>query len=270
MNSELQFELNSLLVNFSKVDAATGKAFRSFEPPTATEICDDADSEQIQAKIVEMLSGDAATRFYAAVILNKIDQPRSQQILDELKNDNSIISVQTQLGHGVLEVPAYILARGFESEGKVWSSDVRKIENLSRWALAVRHEAQQNSGGAEVSLPTYADALAAQGDGEKRQRLNADIEKLLTQSAAHKFYAAALLENIDEAERQRILHSLKNDNTPVVILFGDISQAVPASEAAGAILENRAVNIQNSKEFKNLDTTADKFFRWLNSSFFKK
>lgn len=266
MIDNLQFELNGLLVNFNRVDETTRRAFRFFEPPSAAEMSSYSNDLAIQSKINEMLVGDAAMRLYAAVLLDRADKSRSAQIISELKNETAIIKVQKQIGHGVIEAPTGILAAGFEREGKIWSSSLRKIESLAGWELAIRHEERGGGESPVRQLPKLWDVFAAQSDAEKMSRLEGEIETLLAKSAAHKLYAAQLLAEIDEAKKRSVLESLKNDETPIIMVFGDIAEGVPASEVAAAILENRAVRLHEG-DFSHLETPIDKFFNWIRKGF---
>lgn len=243
-----QSELDRLDINDYAFDSERRSYYRVFTPPTVREVRESLGRDaEVRAKIDEMLAGnDSARRLYAAILLNEFDKHAARRILEEIRNDSSLVKVQKGVGHGSFECPVKRLAESFLTEGHLFGSYYHKLEALMDWHPALWHEARINRDSfTPESLPTLEEALQAKEDAEKLAQLRQKIAVLdAAGAAAKRFYAAALLEAIgEEAQTKRIWESLLNDHTPVLRVFGDIGIGVPASEIAAALLEDRPIGI---------------------------
>lgn len=212
----------------------------------------------LREKILGFAQSDAISRFYAAVLLWSIDKEKSDEILTELQDDETPLTIQKSIGHGAVEMPLYLLVRDFRSQESFPSESLRQSETLANWKISIATEKRRiGEDFDENTLPRYEDVLEAQTDAEKMQSLRLKIEKLKSGSAAERFYAAALVRLLDESEARDILETLLTEPAEVEILSGDTMMSFPASQIAAGLLGR---NVASQPENQNPVT---RFFKWL-------
>jgi hypothetical protein len=219
-----------------------------------------AENADLREKIAELSNADAVSRFYAAVLLWSVETGKANEILTNLQNNQTPLTVQKSVGHGAFVCPLYLLARDFLAQKSFYGENFGKVESLANWSAAVvsekRHDGESFD---ENTLPRYEDALEAQADAEKLQKLRLEIEKLKNGSVAERFYAAALVQFFDETEARNILEGLRDESAEIGILRGDIMMNLPASQVADELLGQNSSD-QNSTEFQS---PIARFFKWL-------
>lgn len=214
----------------------------------------------LREKIVKLSNADAVSRFYAAVLLWSVENEKASEILANLQNDKTPLTVQKSVGHGAFVCPLFLLVRDFTAQKSFYGENFNRAESLDNWSLAIASEKRRDGKDFdENSLPHYEDVLEAQTDTEKLRKLKIEIEKLKNGSVAERFYAAALIQNIDETEARNILESLRNEPAEVGVLRGDIMMNVPASQIAEELLGPN-ISDQNSTEFQS---PIARFFKWI-------
>lgn len=257
-----------LELNFNALEPKTRRAYKRFEPPTAEEIVEYKNQHGDEhPKLAEMLKGDAAMRLYAAILLGEIDNSKSAEILRELEKDSAPVKIQNPVGHGFSEIPVKYAAQSFRQHGDIRKGFAEKNETLAKWKTAVEHEARKkNIAFDEKRLPTAEAIYEALSDAAEIQKISDAAASLADDPIiAARFYAAAVLEEIDRAAALRILENLRKEETPVLIFFGDITHEIPASEIAAALIANNSPEALNagveSKDFaSSLLNSLKKFF----------
>ncbi|MBS1797607.1 MAG: hypothetical protein JSS81_27535 [Acidobacteria bacterium] len=194
-------------------------------------------SADLRGRIGELIEGETAGRFYAAVLLSAVDGARAGAVFGRLKTDQSLLSVQKSVGFGTIEIPAALLAADFLEAEDFPGPHFRRAEALAGWQTAVELE-KRRAGKVfdENGLPRYADAVEARADAEKAAALRRRIESLKAGGPAERFYAAAVAQVFDEDESRQILESLLDEPATVAVLGGDLITDFPASQLAAEML----------------------------------
>ncbi len=242
----LRRNLFYLELNFSAVDPETRRTYRSFSPPTFVEAKKYQQSNnETHPLVIEMLAGDAAQKLYAAILLSEIDRLKSESLLTELAQSSEIIKVQNKVGHGLIEIPVKYAAQSFQKTGDIRTGFIETAEHLSKWKIAIAHEARRNNKPfAPEILPTAEEVFEASAD-RKSELHRKMIELSDDEIISKRFFAASVLQEIDEPAARRILEDLQTNDTSVAVLFGDIMHEIPAREVASAILEKRQIMFAN-------------------------
>lgn len=264
----LEMELSAVSRNFREHNAQSGKSVQTFFPPTVEEVLDNyLQDPELRKKIDQMLDADAVKRIYAAVLLWNVDQPKAKDVLVKLSNDETRIEIQTGAGFSIIETTIGILARDYLSEQQIRGSNFSREETLNKWAVAISMEKRHlNQVFDEESLPKWKDVLEARENVDQLEKLRIDIDRLRNgDGVAEKFYAASLLQTIDEAESRKVLESLLTEKTKVGILSGDEMDNIPAYQVAEGMLNPERFN--RTSEPANPIARATK---WLEKNFFSK
>lgn len=259
-------ELYALHSNFRERGAPIGEWKDNFSPPTLDEVVKNYRQDAtLREKIEQMLDAGAVKRFYAAVLLWEIDRAKAKSVLEELENNSTPVEVQAQLGFKIVETSIGVLARDFLSEQQIRGSNFSREENLRDWEIAVLSEKRELKQAFDInSLPKWTDVLEARENADKMKKLRIEIDRLKNgEGIAEKFYAAALLDTIDEAESKKVLESLLAEKTEVGILSGDEMNNIPAYQVAESILNPE--KFYQSSEPTNVIARATK---WLEKIFF--
>lgn len=229
--------------------------------PTLDEMLADYPHDlDLREKIIELSNTGAVGRFYAAVLLSAVEKTRAEEILANLRGNETPLAIQKSIGHGVLQIPLYLFAQDFLEQKSFHGEHFKRIETLANWKAAVVSEKNRyrDVDSYENFLPHYEDVLQAQKDAEKMSVLRSKIENLAQGSVAERFYAAVLLKNINENDARKILESLADEPAEVGILHGDIMLNVPSSHVAAEML-GRKTREENPPEKQN---PVSRFFKW--------
>lgn len=265
----LESSLSAIDDNFYERAPQTGERItRTFSPPTLDEVVDNYGQDaNLREKIEQMLDADAIKRLYAAILLWEVDRTRAADVLGKSTFDNTKISIQARLGFSVIATTVGILARDFLSEQQIHGDNFTREEGLDNWALAVSTEKRELKQDFDKTyLPKWMNVLEAREDAEKLKKLRLEIDRLKNgDSVAEKFYAAALLNTIDESESKKVLESLLTETTEVSILSGDEMDNVPAHQVAENIL-NPEKYYQPSEPTNPIAQVT----KWLEKTFFGK
>ena len=226
--------------------------------PTLDEVLEDQRQNQPDLRAALLTANEAVERFYAAVLLWALDREQAQRILNDLKNDKTSLLVQNSVGFGSSEMPLFILVEDFLNDESFPGTNLVKAERLANWANSVRSE--KRKAGAEydaTTLPKYDEIIKARTSADKRRLLDSRIEDLKKGSVAERFYAAAVLNELDREKSREILENLLDENEEVGISRGDVMMNIPASQAAADLLnENNRVVKQRIKN------PIARFFKW--------
>lgn len=265
----LESSLSAIDANFYERAPLTGERIgRTFSPPKLDEIVGNyAENPDLRGKIQEMIDGDSIKKLYAAILLWKVDPAKATNILENLTDDDTKLSVQAQLGFSIVETTVEILALDFLSEQHIYGSNFSKEEHLNRWALAVSTEKKESKREFDKkSLPKWNEVLEARRDAGKMELLRERIEHLKNSgAAAEKFYAAVLLNTIDKEESRKVLESLLTEETNVLILAGDEADNIPARQVAESML-----NPQTSFHTSPPTNIFARATKWLEKNYFNK
>lgn len=261
-------ELFSLHSNFREREAATGDWKDNFLPPTLDEVVNNYGRDaNLREKIEQMLGADAIKRFYAAVLLWEVDGAKAKSVLEELRNDATQVKVQAELGFSIIKTSIGVLARDFLSEQQIRGGNFNREEYLNEWARNISSETGKTGQiFDEAALPKWTDVLEAREDVGKLKKLQLEIDRLKNGGGvAEKFYAAALLNTIDEAESRKVLESLLTETTEVGVSFGDVMLNMPAHKVAERML-NPEKYYQPTEPTNPIARAA----KWLEKNFFGK
>lgn len=269
---KLHTSLNLLGFDFYEFDSQSGRTVRRFSPALLENaLASYGQNAELQQRIDRMLAGDdALEKLQAAIFLFAIDQERATTILETLARDATSVTVQKPVGFGRVNCQIRILAIDFINE-KTIGRNFYKVVNLANWASAVsiqKSSAEQRFD--EDSLPKWEDVLDAGTNADKRAELLIKIEPLKNGNAAEKFYAAAILDELDKAEARRVLHDLLGENAEVTIFHGDIALPQSAREIARQMLDPNADDERatTSGEIKNpAKNRIARAFDWLGKTF---
>ncbi len=240
--------LSLLELNFSALDVETRRAYRNFSPPSFDEVEKHRESTgEIHPKVKEMLAGNAAQKLYAVILLSEIKGATSESVLKELAGSAEIIKVQNKIGHGLVEIPVKFAAQSFLKSGDIRKGLIEKAEQLEKWKIAAAHESKaKNKFFAPENLPSAEEVIEALEDENKKSELRRKMAALSgDEIISQRFFAATVLQEIDEAAARHILEDLQTNDTPIAVLFGDIMHEIPAREVALSILEKRLIVFGN-------------------------
>lgn len=260
----LRQNLFLLGLNFNATDENTRDVYKRFTPPTLEEAQSYRESrDSVHPKLSEMIQGDAAMRLYAAILLKEVDREKSLDILNQLANDETKIKVQLLVGHGLTQVPVKYPARSFLKTGDIRKGFIEKAEILDKWKIAIHDEAKEKNSPPEIErLPTVAQIVDSDENAAESANLKNELLKLANDELISKrFYAAAALEDIDETGSRKILESLLDEETKLLILYGDIGQRLPASRIAREILYSEP-SVETGFKSQN---ALGKFVEWLSN-----
>lgn len=245
-NYQLLDNLSALELNFNAIEPVMRRVYKTFSPPHISEVEDYWKQKKSWHPLLqEMLNGNSAMQLYGAILLSQIDFSQATEVLEKLKTDSAKIKVQKKIGHGSFEVSVKHLAESFLKYKNIRLGYLQKFEKISLWQIAIFQEAREKRLPPEIeNLPTIDEFYESQNNSLKKEELLSRTLLLRNDSIiAKRFYAAEILAEIDFAESQNILQNLTNEETPILVIFGDIATPIPAGEMALSILENRQPKI---------------------------
>lgn len=220
-----------------------------------------ANDAALRAKIAALAQSGGSGRFYAALLLWPVDKPKALEILNELADDETNLTVQKSIGHGLIELPLYFLAEDFVADKSFPGENLRSIEMLDNWKSAIVAEKRQVAQPFDDdSLPSNKQLLKSRKNPERQKRLRTKIAPLAAGSAAERFYAAAVFQFFDKAETRRILEGLLDEPAAVGVMSGDIMLNLPASQVAARLLGRNVPAEEAAPENQN---PLARFFKWL-------
>lgn len=218
-------------------------------------------NSELLEKISNVTRLGPVERLYAAVLVSTVDREKADELLSDLKADKTSLSIQRPIGHSTVRIPLGLFARDFVENKSFHGEHLGHIEALDNWKIAISAEKRRTGKSAEVeALPRYDEVLDAKVDAERIPELQRRVAKLKNGSVAERFYAAALLDFVDEeAESRAILEDLKKETTEVSLLRGDTTLNFPANKIAAELLGEKPVD---ERPAAVRDPVA-RFFKWL-------
>ncbi len=254
----LQDNLFALGLNFNSLDEETRKAYKTFEPPELQEVLDyKSQSDSVHPVLSEMLvSKDLAKKLYGAILLFEIDEQKAVDILKGFTDDETIIKVQNQIGHGSNNVAVKYLAQSFLETSSIRKGFLETKTVNDRWRISISQELKKNNAKESESLllPNFENVWEAKDTADKREKLIKEITKLSEDRIISKrFYAAFLLGVLDSPKGMDILKTLLDSEATIPILLGDLVQDFPAKQIASEILSEKPIGSDNYDNEKHLE-----------------
>jgi hypothetical protein len=193
--------------------------------------------EKIRPELEQILrTGTPAGKMYAVVILADFDPEAAKQVLEKMRNDDTVVLERT----GDLTTPKKV---------STWAASTLKGMEMQPYHaalpthLAILREATRLEGRSLGVAAKPSKIYQAFEQASQPGKVNrSDIDRLLHESTpAGRIYTAMLLVKLDPKAGRRLLEEMQSDQTPLTKASGCRTSQTSVGAAVEDILQGRSI-----------------------------